>query len=118
MIKTGEYIRTKSGYIGNVVNINEFRPPEAEICVDMNFSDYVFVGEEDIKTHSKNIIDLIEMGDYVNGTKVTNIDNYDNIYTIEWEYGNVYTTEIINDKFIKTILTHELYEQNCYKVVE
>lgn len=102
MFKVGEYIRTKNGLI--------FKATEYWL------SELTEKIKENIKTHSKNIIDLIEMGDYVNGTKVTNIDNYDGIYTIEWEYGNVYTTEIINDKFIKTILTHELYEQNCYKV--
>lgn len=102
MFKVGEYIRTKNGLI--------FKATEywlSELTEEI---------KENIKAHSKNIIDLIEVGDYVNGTKVTNIDNYDNIYTIEWEYGDVYTTEIINDKFIKTILTHEMYEQNCYKV--
>ena len=103
MIKVGEYVRTKNGYIGNVVNINEFRPPEAEICVDMNFSDYVFVGEEDIKAHSKNIIDLIEIGDIVR------IDN--KLYNIQ----NIEELKEIDNRRIEEILTHELYEQNCYK---
>ena len=104
MIKTGEYIRTKSGYIGNVVNINEFRPPEAEICVNMNFSDYVFVGEEDIKTHSKNIIDLIEAGDIVR------TDN--KLYNIQ----NIEELKEIDNRRIEEILTHEIYEREAYKI--
>jgi hypothetical protein len=110
VIEVGEYIRTKEGKIGKIINITISDKGIKFYSIKWDIIKY-----RDIKTHSKNIIDLIEKGDYVNGTKVTNIDNYDNIYTIEWEYGNVYTTEIINDKFIKTILTHEQYEQNCYK---
>lgn len=72
--------------------------------------------ETRIVKHSKNIIDLIKAGDYVNGEKVTNIDKYTNIYTIEWEYGNVYTTEIINDKFIKSIITKEQFAAVEYKL--
>ena len=52
----------------------------------------------------------------MNGEKVSNVDNYDGIYTIEWEYGNVYTTEILNDKFIKTIVTHEQFVNIQYRV--
>lgn len=54
----------------------------------------------------------------MNGEKITNIDKYDNIYTIEWEYGNVYTTEIMNDKFIKSIVTKEQLSDIEYKVEE
>lgn len=54
----------------------------------------------------------------MNGEKVTNVDKYDNIYTIEWEYGNVYTTEITNDKFIKSIVTKEQFNQMKYIVGE
>lgn len=114
MIEVGEYIRTKSGYIGDVVNINEFRPPEAEICVDMNFSDYVFVGEKDITKHSKNIIDLIKVGDYVNGFRVTGItSNYVYLDKFNVETGRI---KKIADYQVETILTHKQYEQNCYKV--
>ena len=45
-ICVNEYIRTKNGYIGKIINMNDFRPPESEICVDMNLKDYVFIGKK------------------------------------------------------------------------
>lgn len=66
---------------------------------------------------SKNIVDLIEIGDFVNGilvsgkestllyTEIKGIDNSG--YHIPFsQYG----------ENIKSILTHEQYEQNSYKV--
>ena len=79
--------------------------------------------ETTIKAHSKNIIDLIEVGDYVYGDEITDIihDPFINGQINLWTERNVvdnlgdvsilkYTAEDI-----KTILTHEQYEQNCYK---
>ena len=60
---------------------------------------------------SKNIIDLIEVGDIVNGKLIHKIDkgsNYCYLY-----YGNCKT---FVDYQIKTILTKEQFEANCYKV--
>ena len=114
-IKVGDYVRTEFG------NIGKFYRPASE------GSDvyYIYINRDgnkissrydSIVKHSPNIIDIIEEGDYVNGEKVSNVDKYDNIYTIEWEYGNVYTTEIINDKFIKDIVTKEQFNQVKYEV--
>lgn len=60
---------------------------------------------------SKNIIDLIEVGDIVNGKLIHKIDkgsNYCYLY-----YGNCKT---FVDYQIKTILTKEQFEANCYKI--
>lgn len=60
---------------------------------------------------SKKIIDLIEVGDIVNGKLIHKIDkgsNYCYLY-----YGNCKT---FVDYQIKTILTKEQFEANCYKV--
>lgn len=120
-IKVGDYIRTKAGYIGEVININDFRDPGTKICVDFNLSDYIFIGEKDIKKHSQNIIDLVEIGDYVNKYKVLDIMEDMNTGEIHLKMISSYTNKekgdcTIYDNDIKTILTHELYEANCYKV--
>lgn len=120
-IEVEEYIRTRQGKIDKVEEIKTISTKMDGNHIygyKLKNNNAYWIEKEWIVKHSKNIIDLIEVGDYLNGTKITNIDNYDGIYTIEWEYGNVYTTEIINDKFIKTILTHEQYEQNSYKIGE
>lgn len=70
-----------------------------------------------------NIIDLIKIGDYVNGSKVIkieNVENYPDLSSIKIEksdfrYG-VYET--IFEKDIKTVITHEQMEQMAYKVGE
>lgn len=68
-----------------------------------------------------NLIDLIEVGDYVNGYKVISVD-YDVIddktECIELDLNNNYQYNFISARQIKTILTHEQFEANCYKVKE
>ena len=79
---------------------------------------YYFDDGEEIVKHSKNIIDLIEVGEYVNGEQVSNVDKIDNINFIEWTDGDMYKTEIENDKFIETIVTKEMMESISYKVTK
>lgn len=65
-----------------------------------------------IVKQSNNIIDLIQIGDFVNGKLIHNIkkgQNYCYLY-----YGNGKT---FVDYQIEEILTKERYEQNCFKVV-
>lgn len=61
---------------------------------------------------SENIIDLIKVGDIVNGKEV--LDIYE---PIEIRVDSRYENFILVDD-IKTILTKELYENNCFKVKE
>lgn len=60
-------------------------------------------------TVSADSLDLIEPGDIVNGKLVSNVDIVDGKHYIEWENGEIYSTGIPNDKFIKSILTKEIY---------
>ncbi len=111
MIEVGEYVRTKTGNIGKIENIEY-------VNIDIDWIECDSYGcsciPEHIKKHSKNIIDLIEVGDYVNGHRICRIDNNITIW-LETEnqlYCGIY------EKDIKTILTKELFEANCYKVKE
>ena len=97
-----EYIRTKNGKIDKVINDNYY------------ISEYIecekgIVDKENIVNHSKNIIDLIELGDFINGNKVYKVTNTC-IYCIGKAVQNKLTVNI------QTILTHEQYERNCYKI--
>ena len=71
MIEVGEYVRTKSGKIDKVINNNYYMPQYIE-C------EKGIVDKENIVKHSKNIIDLIEVGDHVNGYPVRRIANFNN----------------------------------------
>lgn len=64
-IKFEEIIRTENGKLYKIVSANE----QDFLCIEMkeNATSLILLSDLDIKTHSKNIIDLIEVGDYVNG---------------------------------------------------
>lgn len=47
---------------------------------------------------------------------VSHIEKIDNMNYIEWENGEFYSTEIINDKFIRTIVTKQQFESIQYKI--
>ena len=64
-IKENEYIRTYLGEIGRVIAIKE--NPDRVVIDDCG--QIVLIA--DITKHSFNLIDLIEVGDYVNGNIVT-----------------------------------------------
>ena len=123
-IRVGEYVRTKKGIArivedGRFVEIRE--NGNRMYYVDTNgtpctweFSCYIW--SKDIVKHSKNILDLIEVGDYVNGKLVSNVDKVDNTNFIEWDDGDMYKTEIQNDKFVKSIVTHQQFASMKYRV--
>lgn len=118
VVEVGEYIRTDDGIIAKVNNIDELRIdiPTDRAVYRIWVDDYYGNHKEDrfIKSHSKNIIDLIEVGDYVNGRLV--LEKYQRPYDGQWqlECGDVR----YEDSDIKIILTREMYAQNCYEVGE
>ena len=123
-IKVGEYGRTNKGKIfifAWLENSDGKRYTNKVLLGNGKIFEnkfYYFDDGEEIVKHSKNIIDLIEVGDYVNGEQVSNVDKIDNINFIEWTDGDMYKTEIENDKFIETIVTKEMMESISYKVTK
>lgn len=109
-IKVGDYVRTDTK-IGRVLKIKD----------ENKFYRYVVrfkkrttnVNEDSIKKHSPNIIDLIGVGDIVHTRDVLNEDYY---WMFDEEMVQA-TKETIQDGIeLVDILTHEQYQQNCYKV--
>jgi len=119
-MKVNDYVRikNKAGWccIGQIHNINEFREPSMKLCVDIQADDYVFVGEDIIEKSSSNIIDLIEVGDYVNGVLIDSIEK-DDTGKYVFGYGATLTGEtwFYNDE-IKSIVTKEQFEGMEYKL--
>ena len=123
-IKVGEYVRlARCQGINKIIDIDE----DGFLILDDNIADEYGDeccqispqdADEEIVNHSFNIIDLIEIGDFVNGIKVNDISNIQGLNkTIQKcllvNIGDGY--DIINEE-IKTVLTKEQYERNCYKI--
>ena len=67
-IKVGEYVRTIDGYIRKVIQVNKKGSYEG-LCygaysVDIRYKNSVGISAKIIKSHSENIIDLIEVRRY------------------------------------------------------
>ena len=70
---------------------------------------YYFSKDEQIVKHSFNIIGLIEVGDFINGNRVYKITSAC-VYCV----GKVVQNKLTMN--IESILTHEQFEVNAYKV--
>ena len=114
MIEVNEYVRTKDGVIGKVIKVLSNR-------VFLNSLGYAML-INDILKHSKQLIDLIEVGDYVNGREVKHIamfegfPDYPKLIFTDKKY--LIPGETIENKDIKTILTKEQMASIEYKVEE
>lgn len=108
-IEVGDYVRTKQGEIAKIVDTNMF---DKTIYKDKQGVKYYL---EEIVNHSKNIIDLIEVGDYVNGSEV--LENYQHPRDL-WEPRYLRTERdnyILNDN-INSIVTKQQFEAIEYKI--
>lgn len=128
-IKIGEYIRT-SGYDSFISKIKRIEfDNEARLFwfvydkkdFDTNITREWRINKPYIKNHSSNIIDLIEVGDYVNGKEVVydvyDTDTIDKHKCIEVSISNDNsTTWTIVDIEIKSIVTKEQFESVQYKL--
>ena len=105
-LEEGMYIRNEDGYILNLTKENIYGYKS-------------LIGNSNIKIKSHNIIDLIEVGDYVNGYKVLEIIKGFKILVDKLELntydGNYYLKQITNNQ-IKSIVTKEQFESMAYEV--
>lgn len=113
-IEVGEYIRTEDGFLTKYIRDLVFNTIEVE-----NDGKHHIIAMTNIKNHSKNIIDLIEIGDYVNGHLVINIEtdkNNKRITITENKYFDKYYEDGIAK--IETIVTKEMFKEMEYRVDE
>ena len=121
-IEVGEYGRTNFGKIIRFawLESSEGKRYEDKVLLineEILSNDfYYFHRGEKIVKHSKQLIDLIEVEDYVNGMEVLDIHKPRDLWEpIEIRVDSRYTNFILAED-IKTILTKERYMANCYKV--
>ena len=121
-IEVGEYVRTYEGFIGILKQINKENYNYLTIDVQNEVRrdgyhplNYLYLKNEDIRKYSKNIIDLIEVGDYVNGYPVRKIPNFNN-ELCNFDLNKMEWIPLKNIDVYYNILTKEQYESNCYTV--
>ena len=112
-IEVGDYVRTNDGRIFRVYKIDnknfKYTLYSDEFTRPINYK---------VTKHSKNIIDLIEVGDFVNGYRVLEMFKFQNdkyaFTTCKSDFKSI--CRIWSEEDIETILTKEQYSQNCYTV--
>ena len=115
----GDYVRTNRGTIFKIENITEidvdgqwFKSKVKPNSIIKDLPKFMYdETDEIVENSSPNIIDLIEVGDYVNGNRVIKncIENKGNI--VLFENGHCARNEEI-----KSIVTKEQFERNEYKI--
>lgn len=128
-LEVGMYIRFKDKngvqYIRKIVDLPEDTRYGA-IRIDKDSHNVKWVSKKNVLKVSENIIDLIEVGDYVNGERVIalrkdiperyiHMNSKDNFIFVEYDLANNWYYGIDTDK-IKTIVTKEQFENMAYKI--
>ena len=109
-MKISDYIRTKAG-ISQCITVIPIRENsfmyefDKEVYEEIN---YLTASELKKYKSSPNIIDLIEVGDYVNGLRVNEISKH----TIFLDDMRDFSKEDIN--YVETIVTKEQFESMEY----
>lgn len=123
-LEVGMYVRLEND-VEDIVIINKIANVfETTILTENDGS--IYQGEytkENVVKASYDIIDLIEVGDYVNRYPVTAILSSNNkVYEIQVKRPNnrtgVWIKRIRNNEDIKSIVTKEQFEQISYKLGE
>lgn len=128
-LEVGQFIRTPYG-IRKIVDITKdegYGKPRVRVIKLDDFLNtgykfnYEFYTDEKIIKECKssfNIIDLMKVGDYVNGLKITSVDKTFEGNILIGLGKNFGFSKFDNDYKITSVVTHEQMEQMAYKVGE
>ena len=126
-LKENMYCRSRGGAIRKIVSLEDFNEREYKL-------NGFYIDKNAIVKVSYNIIDILEVGDYVNGFLIDYVNlkcetpflrserpyRVDNtLYSTLKEKGRDYNQPLhFYNEDIKTIVTKEQFEQMAYKVGE
>lgn len=127
-IKVNEYVRTKNGEIGIFDRYSSrkenslYKSPFNCFIKIRNRKTPLQCCEDYIVKHSKQLIDLIKVGDYVNGREVKHIAMFEGFpdypKLIFVDETHLIPDDTCENDEIQTILTKESYMANCYEIKE
>lgn len=125
-IEVGEYVRTKDGKIGKFVKYSSrsdssyYKSPFDCFIKLQNRKTCLQCAKDYIVKHSKNIIDLLEVGDYVNGYKVIGVtlDPAPSGKCVDIDCDKPSYESYLFEEQIYSIVTKEQFESMKYKVEE
>ena len=124
-LEVGQWCRTQEGTIFKIIGGNvdmweiDIDYSYLSKCENEDYNSYAYNKNNSLFEYlvvkaSYNIVDILEVGDYVNGHRVEEIDFDDEeIFTDSEYYCGI--VEFCN---IKSVITHEQMEQMAYKVEE
>lgn len=126
MIEVNDYVRTKNKGIRKIDRIDNNKTVNKYLyftgAEDFEGKEYGIIKTTEIVKHSKQLIDLIEVGDYVNGREVKHIAMFEGFpdypKLIFVDETHLIPDDTCENDEIQTILTKEQFEANCYKVGE
>ena len=134
-LKEGEYVRTNNGSIFKIIggNVDDYlidveyfdlQKIENDIYDDLmwlNYNDNGGFISRIVKKHSFNLIDLIEVGDYVNGSFIIRaakdcVDDEGTPIILAEDYDEWSDNGVIYNEDIKTIVTKERFKAMEYRI--
>ena len=115
-LKEGMYVRTKDGKIFDCYVSEQMGKP---IYYPKSSKTNGYIDYEEVYKKSKCIIDLIEVGDYVNGLRINSITEVDENHDVRLvrnltTYGD--NDISFSNEEIKSIVTKEQFESVKYEV--
>lgn len=105
-LEVGQFVRTKDGYISQYKYYDTTNMRKL-LCIPL--SNGTFANIEDVVKASYNIIEILKVGDYVNGFPVIHKEN---------DILKCGLLVQFKENEIKSIVTKEQFEQMAYKVDE
>lgn len=106
-IKENMYYRTRGGAIGKIVSLEDLNEREYRL-------NGFYINKNSIKNASYDIIDILEIDDYVNGSPICLIKTDEKDRTWVYTDSNYKCGYLKND--IESIVTKESYSNVEYKV--
>ena len=111
-MKIGVYVRTKKGEIFDCYESEQMHKP---IYYPKKSKTNGYIYYEDVYKKSDNLIDILQVGDYVNGYLVIEKDINDELRYIDLKDRNMKYVKYLD---IKSILTKEKFSSMEYKIGE